>query len=211
MQRAPRLAGVVVALGAVCTACGPKRIAAPARPGDAAIVLLPDTPGGTVGRIRITNPVGGIELSGARDSTSVATNEAPAAVTRLSESEIRRLFGEALEALPPPPRRFTLHFRFESDELTDESAALVPEILKTVKERSFPDVVVVGHTDTSGGSDANFALALRRATAVRTLLVGEGVDPSLIDVASHGEQDLLVKTADNTPEPRNRRVEIAVR
>jgi len=30
-------------------------------------------------------------------------------------------------------------------------------------------------------------------------------------VASHGEADLLIKTKDNTPEPRNRRVEISVR
>jgi hypothetical protein len=30
-------------------------------------------------------------------------------------------------------------------------------------------------------------------------------------VTSHGEGDLLVKTRDNTPEPRNRRVEITVR
>jgi hypothetical protein len=31
-----------------------------------------------------------------------------------------------------------LFFRFESDELTDESRALVPEILQAVKNRPFP-------------------------------------------------------------------------
>ena len=32
-----------------------------------------------------------------------------------------------------------------------------------------------------------------------------------IEATTHGEADLLVKTPDNTPEPRNRRVEITVR
>ena len=34
---------------------------------------------------------------------------------------------------------------------------------------------------------------------------------STIDVTSHGEGDPMVKTPDETPEPRNRRVEITVR
>jgi outer membrane protein OmpA-like peptidoglycan-associated protein len=33
----------------------------------------------------------------------------------------------------------------------------------------------------------------------------------MIEVASHGEADLLVHTPDETPEPRNRRVDITVR
>jgi outer membrane protein OmpA-like peptidoglycan-associated protein len=132
-------------------------------------------------------------------------------VTTLDEPEVDRIFGEALAALPAPPRRFTLHFRFESDELTDESRALVPDILKSVTERAVPDVVIVGHTDTTGTPQANFELGLKRATTVRTLLVGVGLDENAVEVISHGERDLLVQTPDDTLEPRNRRVEIAVR
>ena len=54
-------------------------------------------------------------------------------------------------------------------------------------------------------------LGLIRANTVRGLLVQVGLDPSTIEVRSHGESDLLVKTPDETPEPRNRRVEISVR
>ena len=43
-----------------------------------------------------------------------------------------------------------LQFKFESDTLTDASAALVPEILAAVKTLAVPEVVVVGHTDTMG-------------------------------------------------------------
>jgi outer membrane protein OmpA-like peptidoglycan-associated protein len=46
---------------------------------------------------------------------------------------------------------------------------------------------------------------------VRGLLAEAGVDAVVVDIASHGESDLQVQTADETLEPRNRRVEISVR
>jgi len=113
--------------------------------------------------------------------------------------------------MPPAPRHFTLRFRFESDELTDESRGMMPEILAVVKSFPFPDVAVVGHTDTMGSPDANVALGLKRATSVQRLLIDAGLDARIIEVRSHGEVDQVVKTPNNTPEPRNRRVEIVVR
>ena len=46
---------------------------------------------------------------------------------------------------------------------------------------------------------------------VRDLLVNAGLDAAVIDIASHGESALQIQTADETLEPRNRRVEISVR
>jgi len=113
--------------------------------------------------------------------------------------------------LPPAPRHFTLEFRFESDALTDASTALIPEILQAVKVLSVPEVVIVGHTDTMGDAKSNLALGLKRAATVRAILVEAGLPASTVDVASHGEANLLVRTRNNVPEPRNRRVEITVR
>ena len=74
-----------------------------------------------------------------------------------------------------------------------------------------PEVAVVGHTDTTGTAANNYVLGLKRAELVRMLLVEAGVKESAIDVTSHGKADLLVHTADDVLEPRNRRVEITVR
>jgi outer membrane protein OmpA-like peptidoglycan-associated protein len=52
---------------------------------------------------------------------------------------------------------------------------------------------------------------MKRGITVRALLVQAGLDPSAVEVTSHGEAVLLVKTADETYEPRNRRVEITIR
>lgn len=212
MIGASRIALLLAPLVATLTAaCGPQRIADPSRPGDEMIVLLPDSEGGSVGRARVSNPSGSADLAAARDATQVAMNQPPGPTATLSEADVNRIFGGALSALPPPARRFTLNFRFESNELTDEARALLPVILNAVKERSVPDVVVVGHTDTTGTPQANFALGLKRAMTVRNLLVEAGLAASAIEVTSLGERDLRIQTADQTPEPRNRRVEIAVR
>jgi outer membrane protein OmpA-like peptidoglycan-associated protein len=201
---------VVLAAG-----CGPKRLAQPAQPArpprPALIVLLPDPESGTTGRARVSNEFGSANLAAPRAATRVTADGPPGPVNTMSEAEVKRVFGDAFAALPPAPRHFTLLFRFESDALTEESSALVPEILRTVKGLSVPEVVVVGHTDTMGDARANIALGLKRAINVRRILVEAGLAPSTIEVTSHGEADLLVKTPDNTPEPRNRRVEITVR
>jgi outer membrane protein OmpA-like peptidoglycan-associated protein len=80
-----------------------------------------------------------------------------------------------------------------------------------VKQRPSPDVIIIGHTDTTGTAVSNSALGMKRAVAIRNRLVEAGLDPSFVEATSHGEADLLVQTADNVAEPRNRRVEITVR
>jgi outer membrane protein OmpA-like peptidoglycan-associated protein len=212
----PRIQLLLVAIAAawLTTTCAPKQPVVEATPTPPAttetIVLLPDAETGVVGRAYVSNSAGAVDLAAGRDSTRVGDGP-PGQVSTLAEGEVDRLFGDALAALPPAPRRFTLHFRFESDELTEESRALVPVILKAVTERVVPDVVVIGHTDTTGSTQANFELGLKRATTIRNLLVKAGLSADALEVISHGERDPLVKTADGTLEPRNRRVEIAVR
>jgi outer membrane protein OmpA-like peptidoglycan-associated protein len=207
----PLAIALAVTVAAVAVACGPKRVAEPVAPGQALIVLLPDADSNTVGQATIWNKSGSAELKGERDSVSVAANRPPGPVTKISNEDVERLFGAALAALPPEPRNFTLYFKFESDELTEESAELVPSVLEAVKSRSDPEVAVVGHTDTMGQPKANVELGMKRAAFVRTLLVEAGLDPATVEVVSHGEAALLIRTPDETPEPRNRRVEITVR
>ena len=100
---------------ALVSSCGLQRIRTPERPGQTLVVLLPEEDG-KVGRASVSNPSGTADLGAARDSTTASVNQPPAPVTVLSEAEVQRLFGAALAALPPPPQRFTLFFRFDSDE-----------------------------------------------------------------------------------------------
>jgi outer membrane protein OmpA-like peptidoglycan-associated protein len=194
--------------------CGPKRVAPAvptAPPATTTIALLPDPESGATGHIRVSNEFGAANLTAARTATQVKSDGPPGAVNSISDADVTRLFGEALAALPPEPQHFILYFEFESDTLTDESKRKVPGILAAVKRLTVPEVAVIGHTDTLGDANANIALGLKRATSVRSVLVDAGIAPALIEVASHGEADQLIKTRNNKAEPRNRRVEISVR
>jgi outer membrane protein OmpA-like peptidoglycan-associated protein len=196
--------------GALAIACAPKHVPQPAPGAAATVVLLKDADGST-GRVHVFNELGSADLTVERQSTVIRVNAAPGPVTTLSEADVDAVCGKTLSALPAIPRRFTLNFRFESEELTDGSRAVVPEVLKAVKEYAVPEVVVIGHTDTLGTPQANIDLGLKRATTVRDILVQAGLEASTIEVRSHGEGDPLIRTPDSTREPRNRRVEISVR
>jgi outer membrane protein OmpA-like peptidoglycan-associated protein len=178
--------------------------------GDTTVVLLTNDDG-TTGQARVSNPLGTAELTTARQATDVVATRAPSPARALNDQEVQQAFGTALSALPLPPIRILLRFQFDSDELTDESRAALPALVRQVRERPQPEVVVVGHTDTVGANDLNLQLGMRRAESVRRILVGAGVDAMLIEVTSHGEVNPLVPTPDNTSEPNNRRVEITLR
>jgi outer membrane protein OmpA-like peptidoglycan-associated protein len=184
----------------------------PSPPIQDVVALLPDPETATVGRAIVSSPNGtSVELTNERTATRVVVGQAPGVVSTISEAETQQLFGDALAARPPAPRRFLLYFETGSDKLTSESELVLGDILAFVKGRPAPDVTVVGHTDTTATAQFNIELGLSRATMIRDRLVAVGVDASLISVASHGEADLLVPTPDNTPEPKNRRVEVSVR
>ena len=201
---------LVLGVMAAVPACAPRRVAT--APGPSTVILLADSDA-TVGHAVVTSAAGAgmVDLSADRATTTVVGGRAPSPATTLDAAAIEKRFGQLLAGLPMAPEAFTLYFRLESNELTDDSRALLPGVLKAVAGRPAPEVGVVGHTDTTGDPGSNFTLGLDRANRVRTLLVGAGVDASLIGVSSLGESDLRVRTADNVLEPRNRRVEISVR
>jgi outer membrane protein OmpA-like peptidoglycan-associated protein len=62
-----------------------------------------------------------------------------------------------------------------------------------------------------GDKSYNYRLSLMRAKAVAALLVAKGLDPSILEITSHGKDNPLVPTGDQVFEPRNRRVEVTVR
>lgn len=175
------------------------------------MALLPDADTGRVGLAIVSTPLASVELTTAGAHTSVLAGHPPSPAAPLDGPDVERLFGRALAALPPASQHFTLYFRFESEALTDASRLVLQDVLREVSKHPMPEVVAIGHTDTTGQGPSNVALGLRRAMMVRNLLIEVGLAPGAIEVASHGESDLLVPTADGVFEPRNRRVEITVR
>ena len=175
------------------------------------VVVLPDGQG-SVGEVEVSTAAGTRLLDEAGEATVVDSPDSPPGEPFLmEEEEVRSLFGPALEAQPRKPETFTLYFQKGSVGLTEESLALIGGIVEEAGARQSADISVVGHTDRVGDEEYNLDLSTRRAEAVRDLLVTDGVDPSILHVTSHGEENPLLPTEDEVPEPLNRRVEVTVR
>ncbi len=171
------------------------------------IVLLP-SPDGSVGRVVVQGQGGEQVLTQARQATSLDTSAAPFDV---SKEQVQRDFGAAIAARPPLPEQFLLYFKLGSTQLTPASESTLPKVLERLSARKVPDVSVIGHTDSLGKAAVNEALGLKRANSVAKQIRARGLDNVEVTVESRGKRSLAVDTPDETPEPRNRRVEITVR
>lgn len=129
----------------------------------------------------------------------------------------------AVEPTPPRIEQVTLDadtfFGFDRAELRPIAQERLDELLGAL--RGYDDLVAVriaGHADRIGDEAYNRQLAMDRAEAVKTYLVGQGrLDPDRIEVISRGEADPRVKCTGMRGQDLveclapNRRVEIDVR
>jgi hypothetical protein len=118
---------------------------------------------------------------------------------------------QAVQAPPPPPVQstsFMVFFDWDRSDVTAVAMNTIQQAADAFRSTGQSQITAIGHTDTSGPRDYNMALSLRRANAVRDVLVQDGVPASAISVVGRGEDDLLVPTPDGVREPQNRRVVI---
>jgi peptidoglycan-associated lipoprotein len=207
---APWHIGTLVLCLLLSGACAGKRAVKPAPAARTLVVLLPEDDGAATS-VRVSNLSGSEDLTAPYEATRVVGAQPPTPPATLERADVDREFGAVLAGLPPPAAHFNLYFRTDTADLTDESRALLPAVLRAVKSRTAPDITVIGHTDTTGSTGGNYRLGLERAAMVKKLLLATDLEGAAIEIESHGEADLLVKTRNNTAEPRNRRVEIMVK
>ncbi len=174
-------------------------------------VLLEDPDGG-VGKI-VVKTKGGEQAVTKANFYTVVTDETapPEEAGKMEDEEIKSVFGDAIDALPLKPVSYILYFKSDTIKLKRKSYNLLPEIIDTINKRKSTDTSVVGHADRAGSEKYNYALSKKRAESVANLLIKKGVDPDILEITSHGEENPLVPTKDNVHEPKNRRVEITVR
>jgi len=172
------------------------------------IVLLPNADG-TAGKVLVKGLNGINVLNSPMEAVRVAA--LPSNTYVATPDQVQRDFGAALRASPKRPTHFQLYFQPGGSVLTPESELLLQRVVQEIDSREAPDISIIGHTDTLGDASANETLGLERAMQVKSLLFSAKLTLANTVVESHGEKNPLVKAADNTNEPRNRRVEITVR
>lgn len=122
----------------------------------------------------------------------------------------RNGFNTAMAALAPEkvaakaPERQTVHFKFDSTELTEQSQSQMAEIVRDVKLEKPKTVQVITYTDLAGSKDYNTKLAAMRGKSIEDKLKDAGAE--VVRVDARGPVDPVVDTS--KPNQENRRAVI---
>lgn len=105
---------------------------------------------------------------------------------------------------------YIVFFDWNRASLNKAGQKQVREVADSLAGETGYDVILNGHTDTTGLERFNLSLSKRRAETVARELAHAGIDPDVIKIFAFGESDPRVPTADEVNEPQNRRVEIFI-
>ena len=99
-------------------------------------------------------------------------------------------------------------FDFAKYDLKPQFYPALNTIASTLKEYNQTIVEVSGHTDSIGSDAANQTLSERRANAVSSYLIGQGVQRERFEVVGMGERYPVASNDTDSGRALNRRVEI---
>ena len=140
-----------------------------------------------------------------------AKDKAPSKIKEMSKEEIKKRFEDVIVSVPPKPLSYMLYFKSNSLELTEKSKRLLDIVLQSIKDRSPCMVDIIGHTDTIDSNEKNIKVSLQRAKYISSMIKKMNIKVVSLSAKGYGEEDLLVKTADNVEEQKNRAVEIFIK
>jgi len=118
---------------------------------------------------------------------------------------------QAQPAAGAPSVNLTVLFATNSAELTPDATRVMDELGHALTSQQLAPFRfrVVGHTDTVGTAAYNLDLSRRRAAAVVAYLEQKyNIPANRLQAVGVGESGLLVPTGPQTPEARNRRVQV---
>ena len=119
--------------------------------------------------------------------------------------------GAAWVSYRQPAVSLMVQFATGSAALTPQAMGVLDRLGRALSDQSLASYHfrIEGHTDTVGTREQNKTLSdLRAATVVDYLADKFHVDRGRIQAVGMGEDGLLIPTGDQTPEPRNRRVQV---
>ncbi|HUN44782.1 MAG TPA: OmpA family protein [Acetobacteraceae bacterium] len=152
----------------------------------------------------------GIRLAPPSGQTASPQQVMPAATGAPHIATTRPAPAAAAESAAPSVN-LTVDFANGSATLTPKAMATLDQLGRALSSSELASYRfrVEGHTDTVGSQAYNRALSQQRANAVVSYIESKyGVPASRLQAVGMGEKGLLVPTPPQTPEPRNRRVEV---
>lgn len=158
-------------------------------------------------------------------NTVVETRQAPSRQDSVSAAETRRLrdqerryvaLRDSLQRNPTAAMTPSsvaalatmlemVHFERDQSELDNVAKAILDDKVAIFAANPDMKIVITGYASAPGTDAYNMALGLRRATASRNYLISRGVAANRIEIATRGENNLLVEGPSDVANTANRR------
>jgi outer membrane protein OmpA-like peptidoglycan-associated protein len=163
--------------------------------GRGSVVILPPSDGHVGGVVVHTDKSADVVL----DRPYAAGVPGDSHVTLATAQSVDKQFHDAMTAFPKPPKTFTLFFERDNAELTKDISDQFSVVDAFMSAQDQPsEIVITGHTDTSGARDYNEKLSLRRAELINSLFVSavgkDKLDQRRIKIttAGRGSHDAVI-------------------
>lgn len=103
-----------------------------------------------------------------------------------------------------------VYFEKGSYQLTPEARELLKRKAQWLQKHPDVKVIIEGHTDEPGTKEYNLALGDRRAGAVKSFLIGEGIEPARLIAVSYGNEKPIDTAKTEKARAKNRRVHFVI-
>jgi outer membrane protein OmpA-like peptidoglycan-associated protein len=103
-----------------------------------------------------------------------------------------------------------IQFTTGSYELSPSSKTNLTDLAGVLKKYEDTNILIEGHTDSTGDHDKNMTLSNNRATSVSTFLQTLAITPARVTTKGYGPDQPIGDNATDGGRQQNRRVEVAI-
>ena len=101
-------------------------------------------------------------------------------------------------------------FDVDQADLKNKSQTELAKLSGILNKYADTNIMLAGHTDSTGSEEYNLGLSRRRAQSVADYLTTQNVDPARFAVEGYGKSDPVASNDTATGRAENRRVEVAI-
>ncbi len=130
-----------------------------------------------------------------------AIEEAPVKQT-ITSKDCQKKFNKILKT--------PIYFKSSSDSVQKKSIAVLNKLALAAKECASFNLVVHGHSDSTGKASLNKKLSHGRAKMVVKYLIKQKIDAKRLTAQGHGSSKPVASNKTNAGRARNRRIEITI-